>query len=379
MTTRKLTVGFVLDDGLDSTDGVQQHVLLVGKWLADRGHTVHYLVGQTQRKDIANLHQLSRNWRISSNQNRMTVPLLASRKTISRLFAQHHFDVLHVQMPYSPTLASRVISAAPRDTAVVGTFHILLTSKLLNKLAPMLRLIQFRSLRRFDRVLSVSAPAADLAKSMYGLASSVIPNPVELKKFSTGRRMAPYRTATTIVFLGRLVERKGADHLLRAFAGMRQANNVRLLIAGKGPLLPNLIRLAEDLGISERTEFLGFVAEKDKPDLLASADIAVFPSTGGESFGIVLAEAMAARAGVVLAGNNPGYASVMHDNPGYLIDPTDTKAFAKRLDKLASQPALRQRLHVSQQALVKQYDISVVGKSLLTVYEQALRSRRRMS
>src|ERR1039458_1701699 len=97
----KLKVALVLDDGLDKPDGVQQYVLSVGRWLSAQCHEVHYLVGQTARTDVTNTHSLSRNIRVSSNGNRLTIPLPTSRKKLGKLLEDEQFDVLHVQTPYT--------------------------------------------------------------------------------------------------------------------------------------------------------------------------------------------------------------------------------------------------------------------------------------
>jgi len=118
------------------------------------------------------------------------------------------------------------------------------------------------------------------------------------------------------------------------------------------------------------------VAEEDKAAFLAQGDIAVYPSTGGESFGIVLLEAMAAARGVVLGGNNPGYASVLQPYPDQLFDPTDTRQFAEKLAWYLANPMGRERAAVLQRQYVQHFDIGEVGQQLLAVYTQALQSRR---
>ena len=104
-----MKIGFVLDDTLDTADGVQQYVLLVGGWLKRQGHDVHYLVGHSTRKDVDNIHSLARNVRVSFNKNRLSVPLPASTRAIKNLLKAEKFDVLHIQMPFSPFLAGKII------------------------------------------------------------------------------------------------------------------------------------------------------------------------------------------------------------------------------------------------------------------------------
>ncbi|HTH72515.1 MAG TPA: glycosyltransferase family 4 protein, partial [Candidatus Pristimantibacillus sp.] len=105
----RLKIGLVLDDSLDKVDGVQQYVLIVGRWLTAQGHDVHYLVGETKRTDLPGMHSLARNVKVRFNKNRMAIPLPANLRAIRALLKREQFDVLHVQVPYSPALAGRII------------------------------------------------------------------------------------------------------------------------------------------------------------------------------------------------------------------------------------------------------------------------------
>ncbi len=366
-----LRIGFVLDDTLDKPDGVQQYVLTVGEYLKSLGHEVHYLVTQTERVDISNIHSLSRSVSITFNQNNTRTPLPASSKSIKKLLHELQLDVLHIQMPYSPVFAARVINAAPKGTRIVGTFHILPASKMHALANAALRISLARSIRKLDTVVAVSKPASQFAKKLYGLNCKVMPNAVDLNKFRVDaqekRRATPHKR---IVFLGRFVQRKGPRELvlaLRELVAIYNINNLEVVMAGKGPDFEEIKDLAHHMGLSKIISFPGFVREEDKPALLASADIAVFPSTGGESFGIVLVEAMAAGAKIVLGGNNPGYASVLGDRPELLFDPKDAKGFAAKLremllSKQVSEIASWQAKHV------KRYDVPVVAARLLRLY-----------
>ena len=102
-------IGLVLDDSLDRTDGVQQYVLCVGQWLQLRGHEVYYLTGETTRTDPKRIHSLSRNVKVRFNGNQLSVPLPASYSKLRRLLTQLDLDVLHVQVPYSPFMAGRLL------------------------------------------------------------------------------------------------------------------------------------------------------------------------------------------------------------------------------------------------------------------------------
>ncbi len=378
LVDRVLKIGLVLDDTLDTPDGVQQYVLRVGEWLTAQGHDVHYLVGHTTRTDVPNLHVLSRNVRVRFNGNRMSMPLPASGRRLRAFVNDMQFDVLHVQVPYSPFMAGRLLSVVGNTTAVVGTFHILPYSRLVTFANRMLGLLNRRTGQRFDQMLATSAPAAAFAKRVYGYAADVLGNPINLAAFSGA---TSDNAALTIVFLGRLVERKGALHLLRAVAYLREHGlydgDFRVIIGGKGELRPQLEQFVHEHGLQDMVSLPGFVDEAAKPSYLAQADIAIYPSTGGESFGIVLLEGMAAARGVVLAGDNPGYASVMEPYADQLFDPADTRAFAQKLARYLSHPADRARAAKEQRQYVRRFDINVTGAELLRVYAKALQSRRR--
>lgn len=223
------------------------------------------------------------------------------------------------------------------------------------------------SLKRFGEIVSVSSAAAAFAKSAYHIDSAVVPNAVDTKRFRTSHPAK--NTLKRIVFLGRLVERKGAGQLLEAFGLLiDKVPDAELVIAGDGPNRPRLEAQAEKLGITKAVKFLGYIGEEDKPKLLASADVACFPSLYGESFGIVLIEAMAAGSRVILAGDNPGYRSVLGSQPELLVDPHQTEIFAKRLNELLTDKKKIDGLHKWQRANVAQYDIAVVGAKLLDIY-----------
>lgn len=371
-----MKIALVLDDTLDTPDGVQQYVLQVGRWLDSQGHDVHYLVGNTLRKDIANVHSLSRNLQVRFNGNRMSMPLPVNRRKLKRFLAEQQFDVLHVQVPYSPFLAGRILKTVPLATAVVGTFHILPYSHLVAAANRVLALLNHTSAKRFDQMVAVSAPARKFARQVYGYDTEVVPNPVNLSQFESATSIDP---SLNIVFLGRLVARKGALQLLRAVAYVREHNmfeeSFQVSIGGKGDLLPELERFTRAHHLEEVVTFHGFINEAEKAMFLAQADIAVYPSTGGESFGIVLLEAFAAARGVVLAGDNSGYASVMQPYPDQLFEPDDTVAFAEKLAWYLAHPMGRARASEAQHEYVRHFDIGVVGGELLEVYRKALQSR----
>lgn len=371
-----MKIGFVIDDTLDSTDGVQQYVLLLGAWLRNQGHQVHYLTTQSHRKDTDNLHSLGKQFRVRFNRNDVPLALPTSPRKIAAVLNEQQFDVLHVQMPYGPAFGARVVSLAAPSTAVVGTFHIApysLTEKTLSKL---LGYWLKTTKLRFDAVMSVSPPAQQLARQSFGLESSIVPNMVDIRSYKLANKLNNH-SPVRFIFVGRLVARKGCEHFIKSLARL----NIPFLatIVGDGDQREKLQKLVQKLNLNEVVTFTGYVDESEKRRLLARADIAVFPATGGESFGIVLIEAMAAGSCVVLAGDNPGYSSVVGTVPDSLIDPFDHIAFAAKLESLVNDPAKALKLYKAQQSLVKNYDLAVVAPQILTVYRRAIALRTRKS
>ncbi|WP_431835987.1 glycosyltransferase family 4 protein [Cellulomonas sp. Y8] len=401
-----LRIGLVIDDGLDKPDGVQQIVLTLGRRLAELGHEVHYVTSTTERTELPNLHVLGRTVSVRFNGNRLRSPLPARRTDVRRLLAEVPFDVLHVTMPYSPLLAGRVVSAASPRTAVVGQFVIYPQDRLTRWGIRALGLAERRRLRRFDAITALSEAARESVREAYGRDVPIIGGPVELgggdgaaagggaaavggaavggAAVGRAEKAGPAVDAPSgaddrpvrIVFLGRLVERKGPRELLAAVAAMPATRPWTLTLAGRGPLLDELRDRARAAGIADRVDFPGFVAEEDKAALLAGADVVALPSTGGESFGMSVVEALADAGGVVLAGDNPGYRTPMAGLEDQLVDPRDTAAFARTLARWVDDPAARTAARAPQRAAAQRFEAGEITAQTLAWYEQAIATRR---
>jgi phosphatidylinositol alpha-mannosyltransferase len=376
----RLRIGLALDDSLDKTDGVQQYVLTLGSWLLAQGHEVHYLVGATKRTDLGNIHSLSKNIAVRFNGNRMSVPLPTSKPLLKRAVQDYKLDVLHVQMPYSPFMAGRLIDSIDGSTAVIGTFHIVPNSWLVTLASRALRLLVFKSLNRFNAILSVSAPAQLFASKAFGISSTVVPNVFDYSTYKQAVPFKKFKSVVSILYLGRLVPRKGCMELLKALALIAEDKSIgpfHVTICGKGPLEIELKDYTALNGLTEYVTFEGFVSEQDKPRYYASADISVFPSTGGESFGIVLIEAMASGRAVVLAADNPGYASLMEPRPSLLFKVGDEQDLASKLKEFIANNDERKQAAQWGSHYAQNFDIETVGPQVEAMYVKALRKIRR--
>ncbi len=366
----KLKIGLVIDDSLDKPDGVQQYVLTLGAWLGNAGHEVHYLT-TVSNVDLPHVHELSKTVKTKFNGNSGGTPLPASTRHVKQLLHDERFDVLHIQMPYSPFLAGKLIKYAPDTCRVIGTFHIFPETKLVSSATKLLGLWVRRQLKRFDACISVSTAAQEFAKQSFGLDTVVVPNMIDVAHFTVSAAKKS-KKRTDIVFLGRLVERKGCMQLLEAvnYIVQRKLTKVpfHVTIGGKGALRQQCETYVAAQGLAPYVSFVGFVPEADKPGFLAQADIAVFPSLGGESFGISLLEAMAAAPGVVLAGDNAGYRTVMAGLEEQLLRPADTALFADKLVQYIEDPQLRITAQKAQYKHVQQYDTPVVAQKIIALY-----------
>lgn len=378
MAEQKLKIGFVLDTSLDPTDGVQQYVLRTAEWLAAQGHEVHYLVGETKERDLPNVHSLCKNIRVTFNGNKTTIPLWISRKKIRKFLHDQQFDVLHVQSPHHPFMAQHIILEAPNNTAVVMTFHILPYNGLARVSTKLLGIMLKPSLRRVDTMLAVSSAAAKFEQWAFGKSAMVSPNVFDYSLFAAAKPFERYDDGIkTILFLGRLVERKGCKYLLEAVSKIdtTAVPKFRVVVCGRGELLHELEQYVEQRKI-ENVEFAGFVTEEDKPRYYASADISVFPSTGGESFGIVLLEAMASGKAAVLAGNNPGYSTVMGPRPELLFTPQDTDTLSGKIVRLLNDEPTSREIAQWGAEYSESFDVKQVGPKLLAIYGESIAKRR---
>lgn len=372
-----MKVGIIFDDTLDSNDGVQQYIKTLARWLIGKGHDVRFLVGESyddsEFKD--KLISLSvKNIKVRGNGNSTSLPVLPNIPKIIETIKKEKFDILHVQMPYSPTMAQIVMALS--DLPTVGTFHSLSGTQLVTLGYNLLSVIQQGSLDSIIHKITVSSAAQEFAREHFGIEDSVIiPNMLNLKEITKGKPLKKYQDGKfNIFFLGRLVERKGTKYLLKAYKKLiadTNNKNLRLIIAGKGHLESELKEFVRKNKLTN-VDFAGFIPEAQKADYYASADLCVFPAWTGESFGIVLIEAMAAGK-TIIAGLNDGYKSVLTGAGSLLlVDVHDTNLFAEKLNAMITYPELRKFYSEWAKQEVLKYDVEVVGKQILQLYQDAL-------
>jgi phosphatidylinositol alpha-mannosyltransferase len=288
------------------------------------------------------------------------------------------FDVINFHEPWAPILARQMLQLS--DTVHVGTFHANLIDSTAAKSLVNLFMPYGRGIgEKLDLVTAVSpAPAQVLIDKDAGhrLVKNIryIPNGIDIKTFQTRPSLAVKNPQMkTILFIGRLEGRKGVKYLLRAYAELAaRRHNVQLMIAGSGPDEQKLRDFVSELEIP-RVTFLGFISDKDKIHYLHRADLFCSPATRGESFGIVLLEAMAAGCPIV-AGDNVGYQSVMKDTGAIsLVNPKDTVDFARRLEILLFNEDLRKVWMKWAAEYIKQFEYKRVVDQYEAAYKEAVK------
>jgi phosphatidylinositol alpha-mannosyltransferase len=367
-------VALVYDDSMDHVGGIPQYLSVLGRALSRTGHHVSLLVGDTRRTEVGGcrVESLARNVTVRFNGNVLRMPVVPDVRRIR--IAAGQFDVVHVQVPYSPVMAGRLIRELPETTALIGTFHVAAEHVIPRVGARLLAAATPATRHRFDEMICVSRHAAAFARATFGIRDPhIVPNMVELTSFAA----APLRplSVPTVVSLGALVPRKGPLELIRAFALVRAVlPDARLVMGGNGPLRDRAQRLIRRLGLAGAVELIGSIPEAQKAALLRDAHVACFPSRYGESFGIVLLEAMAVNGPAVLAGSNGGYSEVLASIPEALCTPEPAPLAASLVRLLRDAPA-RRDIAQRQHCLVRRYDANVVTQQVTAVYHAALVKR----
>lgn len=302
---------------------------------------------------------------------------LAQREQVDRALLQAQPELVHFHTIWTPVMSWQVWAALggwPR-TARVATFHDTPPDGWSGHLMrAVFGVASSRISRRLQVAIPVSqAPAAHLRLAP-GCARHILPGCIDLSAYAGS--MGPPREAATVLFLGRLEPRKGPMVMLRAWAQVALRHpGARLVVAGDGPMGGAARTLARELGIASSVHFAGAVDEAAKREWLARATILCAPSLYGESYGLVLAEAMAAGTPVIAAAN-AGYSQVLVGAGAQgLVAPGDAHALAQRLDLWLSDEQLRAQQSLWGRKACAQADINHQLPVFERIYADALSSK----
>jgi phosphatidylinositol alpha-mannosyltransferase len=373
-----MKIGIVLPYDIFKGGGVRTYVLEIQAELKKRGHDAWVITPQPRgHYDKAPNGVLFVGGSADmKSPMATTVQVSASGDpdTIHDVLAEHNFDILHFHEPWVPILSRQMLARS--NTINVATFHAKMPDTPVSKTMQKVITPYTKSILKYIDVMTVvSEPASEYIRQLTDQPLHIISNGVDLKKYKPKKH--PKLPAPTILYVGRLEKRKGVKYLLRAFALVEhQVPDARLWIAGDGPDRKKLELLIEELGI-KNVKFLGHISDEKKIELMQSVDVFCAPAIFGESFGIVLVEALACGAPVV-AGANPGYASVLTGRGALgLVNPYDQVDFARRLVLHLQDPGIRAYWHEWSKEYVEQYDYRNIVDKYEALYKQALKDHHR--
>ncbi|MGO4445757.1 glycosyltransferase family 4 protein [Mycobacterium sp. 2YAF39] len=363
-----MRIGMVCPYSFDVPGGVQSHVLQLAEVMHGRGHVVSVLA-PTSSESHGSLpdYVVSGGKAVPIPYNGSVARLRfgpATHRMVKKWLAQGEFDVLHLHEPNAPSLSMLALNIA--EGPIVATFHTSTTKSLtLSVFEPILRPMHEKIVGR----IAVSDLARRWQMESLGSDAVEIPNGVDVASFESAPPMDGYpRPGKSVLFLGRYDEsRKGMAVLLRALPRLvERFGDIEVLIVGRGEE-DELRRSAGKL--AKHLRFLGQVDDAAKASALRSADVYCAPNTGGESFGIVLVEAMAAGTAVVASELDAFRRVLMDGTAGRLVPIDDPEALAAGLIEVLDDDAVRSGYIDAAAKAVRRYDWSVVAGQIMRVYE----------
>ncbi|MEU9125625.1 glycosyltransferase family 4 protein [Streptomyces sp. NPDC048506] len=360
-----MKIGIVCPYAWDVPGGVQFHIRDLAEHLLRLGHEVSVLAPADDETPLPPyVVPAGRAVPVPYNGSvaRLNFGFLSAAR-VRRWLQNGAFDVIHIHEPASPSLGLLACWAA--QGPIVATFH---TSNPRSRAMIAAYPILQPALEKISARIAVSEYARRTLVEHLGGDAVVIPNGVDVDFFARAEPKAAWQ-GRTIGFIGRIDEpRKGLPVLMKALpAILAEVPDARLLVAGRGDEEEAVAQLPVDL--RSRVEFLGMVSDEDKARLLRSVDVYVAPNTGGESFGIILVEAMSAGA-PVLASDLDAFAQVLDQgDAGELFANEDADALAAAAVRLMGDPARLAELRERGSRHVRRFDWSTVGADVLAVYE----------
>jgi phosphatidylinositol alpha-mannosyltransferase len=379
-----MKIGLVCPYNMFRPGGVQEVVRAHKAELQKRGHEVKIISPRPKKEgvnDDPDLILVSDSIEVNTPFDTLVdVSLRVDPDELDEMLLREQFDVLHFHEPWVPRMPMLLLERSPAVN--VATFHAKLPESMFNKsievaISPYTKQV-FKNL---DYLTAVSEAAASYVSSLTNVTHiEIVPNAINLSVYNRAKvkEAKEYNDDTkTILYIGRLEKRKGTIWLLKAYRELvKKHGNIRLLIASDGHKRQMLEEFVEDNDLPN-IEFLGFISDERKLELLKTADLFCSPALYGESFGIVLIEAMAMGT-VTVCGNNIGYSSVMKgDGDISLVDPKDTVTFAHRLEHLLYDEKARANWQKWAKKYVQQFNYPVIVDRYEEIYNELLQERQK--
>lgn len=368
MPIGKKRIGIVCPYGWDTPGGVQSHVGDLAEYLIAQGHYVSVLAPVIDEEGIPD-YVTSAGRPISIPYNGAVARILFGPLAFARVkqwIGSGNFDLLHLHEPAIPSIS--LLACWASEGPLIGTFHAASTKqKIAFAITPFIEPV----IEKLTARIAVSEAARETLKIHLDTDAVVVPNGIYTKKFSDAHS-DPRWSGNTIGFIGRFEEsRKGLSVLIEALPTIiEKIPDIRVIVAGPG----NPATVLQDMEphLRQRFTFLGRISEEDKANFMSSVSIYVAPNTGGESFGIILAEALAGGASV-LASDIPAFDSLLgHGKYGSLFQSENSEDLAKRAIELFNSPELRRTIARAGREYAQSFDWDVVAERIYDVYEMAM-------
>ena len=368
MLNRSLKIGIVCPYSWDTPGGVQNHIRDLAEFLIASGHDVSVLAPVIDEAKLP-AYVVNAGKPISIPYNGAVARVLFGPVAFARVrqwISQGDFDLLHLHEPAIPSISLLACWAA--DGPMVGTFHAAAKrQKIIFAIGPILE----PAIEKLSARIAVSEAARLTLTDHLDTDAVIIPNGIYANRYTEGKRIEKW-SGNTIGFIGRFEEpRKGLSVLVEALPVIsRFAPDVKVLVAGPGD--PAEVIQSIDPQLRQRFEFLGKITEDEKADFMSSVAVYVAPNTGGESFGIILAEALAGGACVV-ASDIPAFDDLLgHGEFGALFESESSTELAKVVIDLLRDEAKRKELSARGKKRAKLFDWTVVAEQIYSIYEMSI-------
>lgn len=372
-----MKVGLICPYNIARGGGVQECLLALRDELKQRGHIAKIITPLPRNhvpKTNPSIIFLGKGTDVKSPFHTTgQISVNVNTDNVKEVLSEHQFDILHFHEPWVPILSRQVLV---RSRSVnIATFHAKLPETLMTKTIERVITPYTRSvLKYFSALTAVSPAAAEYVHNLTSQPIKIIPNGIDLNYY-TPPLDAKTDSKRRVLFIGRLEKRKGLKYLLKAWRQLLTSNpgNIELIIAGDGPERKRLESFCKENNLSN-VYFTGFVDTKMKLELLQTATVFCSPALYGESFGIVLLEAMACGLPIV-AGRNPGYEAVLRDRGSLsLIEPSNVEEFSRRLDLFINDQAMRLLWRRWALNYVKQFNYPIIVDQYENLYNSIVKS-----
>lgn len=364
-----MKIGFVSPYAWDVPGGVQAHIRDLATFYFQRGHQVSVLAPATDPASITDNFVVSAGKPVAIPYNGAVARVLFGPVAASRVrqwIATEDFDILHLHEPAIPSLSLLACSIA--EGPMVGTFHAAAPrQKVAFAIAPLLEPV----IEKLRARIAVSEVARETLTIHLDTDAVVIPNGISTEFFRGAQANPDWKRPHTIGFIGRFSEpRKGLSVLLGALPNIaRIFPDVRILIAGPGEGLEAMQSV--NPALRNRMQFLGRINDEEKASFLKSLDLYVAPNTGGESFGIILAEAMAAGVPIV-ASDIPAFRHLLGEGEfGALFENENSQSLAARIIDLFKNDVKRSELSLRGLERAQRFDWNQVSDEIMNVFLHA--------